>query len=92
MSHDDDSGEYERPSMLRRSSDRGTHSERLGAHGEAIRTLQREVHGLRKDIGEIKDIVSGVKGGWRTVVAFGTVTGAAGGLIFKLLSMIKGGG
>lgn len=45
----------------------------LGAHAEAIETLKNEVHALRGDIAEIKQILATNKGGMRALIAVGGI-------------------
>lgn len=52
----------------------------LGTHDAEIENLKEEVHRMRKDLSEIKDILSQAKGGWRTMMAiagFGAAVGSA---------------
>lgn len=62
----------------------------IGRHDEAIETLKEEVSEMRKDLAEIKAILSQAKGGWRTLVAVGSIAGAIGAAIVKLIAMMKG--
>jgi hypothetical protein len=63
----------------------------LGRHEEAIDTLKDEVSALRGDIAEIKSILATAKGGWKTLMAIGSVAGVVGAAFVKLIAMIKGG-
>ncbi|MBX6381455.1 MAG: hypothetical protein IRZ07_00570 [Microbispora sp.] len=56
----------------------------LGAHGEAIRTLQKEVTALRGDVAEIKAMIAASKGGLRMLMAVGGVAAAIGSVATKL--------
>lgn len=63
----------------------------IGRHDEAIDTLKDEVTGLRKDIAEIKSILATAKGGWKTLVAVGSIAGAIGAVLIKVIGFLKGG-
>lgn len=56
----------------------------IGRHDEAIDNLKTEVHAIREDLAEIKQILSGVRGGWRTLLAVGSLAATIGAGISKL--------
>lgn len=70
----------------RRATDYG---EAIGAHREAIQTLKDEVHEMRKDMKDIKDLLANTKGAWRMLVLVGTVGGAVAGFIIGLFQLLK---
>lgn len=63
----------------------------IGAHDEAIETLKREVSAMRRDLNDIKVLMSETKGGLRVLLAVGSVGGAIGAGIMKFFGMVKGG-
>ena len=63
----------------------------IGAHDEAIETLKREVSAMRRDLNDIKVLLSETKGGLRVLLAVGSVGGAIGAGIMKFFGMVKGG-
>lgn len=63
----------------------------IGAHDEAIETLKDEVRAMRRELSEIKKLLSKAEGGLRMLVTVGTIGGAVGAAIAKFFSMIKGG-
>ena len=63
----------------------------LGRHEEAIDTLKDEVSALRCDIAEIKAILATTRGGWRMLMAVGSIAGAIGAVAMKVFGMLKGG-
>lgn len=63
----------------------------IGAHAEAIDTLKDEVSAMRRDIGEIKLMMSETKGGLRVLLSVGAVGGTVGAAIMKVVGMMKGG-
>jgi hypothetical protein len=63
----------------------------IGRHDEAIDNLKGEVHALRRDIAEIKSILATAKGGWKTLMILGSIAGAVGAAIVKMLGILKGG-
>lgn len=60
----------------------------IGRHDEAIETLKVEVHAMRQDLAEIKEILSGVKGGWRALSVVGLALSAVMGACGAFLSRI----
>lgn len=63
----------------------------IGAHDEAIETLKSEVRAMRRDLNDIKVLMSETKGGLRVLLAVGSVGGAIGAGIMKFFGMVKGG-
>lgn len=63
----------------------------IGAHDEAIETLKREVGAMRRDLSDIKVLLSETKGGLRVLLAVGSLGGAVGAGIVKFVGMMKGG-
>lgn len=63
----------------------------IGAHDEAIDTLKAEVAAMRKDLGEIKVLLSETKGGLRMLIGVATAGGAIGAAIMKFFTTVKGG-
>jgi hypothetical protein len=68
------------------------HDRDIGRHEEAIDNLKTEVQALRSDIAEIKTILATAKGGWRTLMAIGSLAGVIGAGIMKIFGIAKGGG
>jgi phage shock protein A len=64
----------------------------VGRHDQAIETLQTEVTAMRKDVSEIKTMIAQTKGGFRTLIAVGSVAAAVGAAVAKGITMLKGGG
>lgn len=63
----------------------------IGAHNEAIETLKNEVRAMRKELSEIKVLLSEAKGGIRMLVGVGSIGGAVGAAVMKFIGFIKGG-
>lgn len=63
----------------------------IGAHDEAIETLKDEVRAMRKELSEIKLILSETKGGLRMLVTVGSIGGAVGAAVVKFIGALKGG-
>lgn len=64
----------------------------LGRHGEAIEHLKDEVHALRADVADMKDLLAETKGGVRVLLGVASVGGVIGAALVKLLAFLKGGG
>lgn len=63
----------------------------IGAHDEAIETLKSEVCAMRRDLNDIKVILSETKGGLRMLVTVGSIGGAVGAAVVKFIGALKGG-
>lgn len=63
----------------------------IGAHHEAIETLKDEVRAMRKELSEIKVLLSEAKGGILMLVGVGSIGGAVGAAVMKFIWFIKGG-
>ena len=63
----------------------------IGAHEEAIETLKDEVRAMRRELSEIKVLLSEAKGGVRMLVTVGSIGGAVGAAIVKFVGALKGG-
>jgi len=65
----------------------------LGRHDAEIDNLKAEVHAMRKDLSEIKAMLSEAKGGWRVLMAVsGLAAAVASGItwtVFKVLGLLK---
>lgn len=61
----------------------------LGMHAEAINTLKTEVAALRDDIGEIKEMLAGANGGWKTLMLVGGAASAAGAVIAFIVGLFR---
>lgn len=57
----------------------------LGEHAARIDMLQAEVHSLRQDVREIRDLLSQARGGWRTMMLLAGAAGAMGALVGKVV-------
>ena len=62
----------------------------IGAHDEAIETLKNEVRAMRKELSEIKVLLSETKGGVRMLVAVSSIGGAVGAAFVKFWAMLRG--
>jgi len=58
----------------------------IGRHDAKIEALEREVHALRADVAEIKQMLSEAKGGWKTLMLVGGCSAAVGAFVDKLFS------
>lgn len=63
----------------------------VGRHDEAIDNLKAEVAAMRKDVTEIKTILAEARGGWKTLVAVGSLSSALTVGFMKAVAFIKGG-
>lgn len=65
----------------------------LGRHDAEIENLKIEVHAMRVDLSEIKQMLSEATGGWRMLMAVsGLAAALASGLtwlVFKLLGLFR---
>lgn len=61
----------------------------VGRHDEAIETLKDEVRAIRKDLDEIKLLLSETKGSVRVLIAVGSICGAVGAAVMKFISLRK---
>lgn len=62
----------------------------VGRHDEAIETLKDDVRAIRKDLDEIKLLLSETKGSVRVLIAVGSIGGAVGAAVMKFISLLKG--
>lgn len=62
----------------------------VGRHDEAIETLKDDVRAIRKDLDEIKLLLSETKGSVRVLIAVGSICGAVGAAVMKFISLLKG--
>lgn len=62
----------------------------VGRHDEAIETLKDDVRAIRKDLDEIKLLLSETKGSVRVLIAVGSIGGAVGAAVMKSISLLKG--
>lgn len=64
----------------------------LGDHGARITTVEKDIHEMKDDVREIRDVVVQAKGGWKLVVlviaALGTAGSIGAGLVW-LASHLK---
>lgn len=67
-----------------------SHARDLGRHDAQIESLEREVHALRGDIGEIKKIVEQTKGAWAVLSWLVALAAAVGAVASKLLAFFFG--
>lgn len=65
----------------------------LGRHDAEISNLKAEVHAMRVDLSEIKQMLSEAKGGWRVLMAVSglaaTISSGITWFIFKVLGLLK---
>jgi hypothetical protein len=65
----------------------------LGAHEARIEQLEKAVESMSKDVREIRDTVTGVKGSWKMLVAIASLfSGALVILLTNVWSMLFPGG
>lgn len=62
----------------------------IGIHEKAIETLEREMKEVKQSLIRIEMTLAETKGGVRTLIAVGSVAGAIGAGIVKVLAFIKG--
>ena len=62
-----------------------------GRHSEAIDNLKTEVSAMREDLAEIKSILAQARGGWKTLVAVGSISSAITVGFVKFVALLKGG-
>jgi hypothetical protein len=63
----------------------------IGRHAEAIDTLKAQVAAMQSDVTDIKAMLAQARGGYRTLIAVGSIGGAVGAALLKGLSMMKAG-
>ncbi len=61
----------------------------LGRHDEAIDTLKADVAQLREDVSEIKELLAGARGGWKSLVWVVGVASAAGAGLMAGVSFVR---
>lgn len=70
----------------------GVHRD-LGRHDAEIENLKTEVHAMRVDLSEIKNMLSEATGGWKMLMAVsGLAAALASGItwfIFKIMGLFK---
>lgn len=64
---------------------------RVGALEEQNKQLLRIVERMSEDLAEVNETLSNATGGWRTLMAVGTVGAAIGGLVMSLIGVLRGG-
>lgn len=62
-----------------------------GRHSEAIDNLKSEVSAMREDLAEIKSILAQARGGWKTLLAVGSISSAVTVGFVKFVGFLKGG-
>ena len=62
----------------------------LGKHDADIEHLKAEVDELRADVKKILAELSKAEGGWRAMIALGTLAGALGAFLVHLFSALGG--
>lgn len=62
----------------------------LGAHEAKIEALEREVHGMRGDLAEIKQILAQAKGSWKMLLAISSLSSGLTVAMVKVLAVLKG--
>lgn len=66
--------------------------ERIAVLETKVATLEKTIEGMASDLHEIKQAVTEAKGGWKTLVALGTIASTLGGFVTWILSNIRFGG
>ncbi len=64
------------------------HARELGAHGEAIKNLQKQVSQMDTKLDGIIETLNRAKGGWTVGLMACGAAGAVGGLAVKLLPFV----
>lgn len=64
----------------------------IGQLQASVEGLQRDVHALRVQVAQLIEIAAVAKGGWKTLVAVGTLTSACTAAIIKFWAMLMGKG
>lgn len=62
----------------------------LGSHDAEIRTLKAEVHALRGDVAEIKQMLSEARGGWKTMMAVAGLSSSLGAMLSYMVTKFPG--
>ncbi len=60
----------------------------LGGVQEKLKSLEDDLFSMRKDVKEIRDIVVGVKGGWKTISVIVAVSATVGAIAAKLAPLV----
>lgn len=58
----------------------------IGKHEEAIDTLKKDVAAIRQDMDQIKEILQQARGGWKTLVAVGSLSSGLSALFTWMVS------
>ncbi|MFZ9767203.1 MAG: hypothetical protein ACO3C4_01765 [Candidatus Limnocylindrus sp.] len=66
------------------------HARDLRRHDAQIESLEKEVHALRADIGEIKKIVEQTRGAWAVLSWLAALSAAIGAIAAKLFAAFFG--
>lgn len=61
----------------------------IGAHDERLRTLEREMGEMRRDVKKILSEIHQAHGGWKTIMIGSAVAGSVGALLGKLIPFWK---
>lgn len=62
----------------------------IGRHEASIQSLQREVHAMRAELQSVRQILEQARGGWKLMVATGSIAGAIGAGFAKFVALLKG--
>ena len=60
----------------------------LGRHDAQIEQLKEDMHAMKRDVHEIKMILSEARGGWKTLMMVGGIAAAVGAGVSKLAAML----
>lgn len=61
----------------------------IGAHDERLRTLEREMGEMRRDVKQVLSEIHQARGGWRALMLGSAVAGSVGALVVKALAFFK---
>ena len=71
--------------------DIGRHDAQIEGLKEQNRQLHEDIKTLSKQIDEIKDILAGARGGWKTLMAVAGFASVMTGLALHFLDLVAGG-
>lgn len=74
---------------IRTARELGQITTRLDNQDKQHAALKGDISAIRKDVNDIKDFMTGAKGGWKALAIMGGIASAAGALAAKVSAMVS---